>query len=165
MKRIIAILGICGLLGMSGVALANGAAQIGMTVGIKAIGISVSDGAVNFGSLALATSKKASALTDLQTVSNVGTVTVRMSMKATNPTDWQLVPKASLGAVNKFALQEQFIGKMVWFDVPLTMTQVDGGQDIGPGAAMPYDFEVTTPTSTSNLNIQNFTVDLLATEV
>lgn len=166
MRKIFAGLGILSLI--LGVALpAWAATEVGVaaTVTVESISITVADGVVTYGTLAVNTSKDTTSgdLNDSQTATNNGNVTEDFNIKGQSSTSWTLAATADA---------DQYMHEFCKVDTgdcdgtPTWTALAVGYQTLKTGVAKDgtYDFDlkVTTPTSTTDYDEQSVDVTVQA---
>ena len=161
-KQFIASICILGLVGMvvATAVKAVDTASVGATVTVQNISVSVSDGVVAYGTLAVNTTKStlAGELNDLQTATNDGNVTENFNIRGQNSANWTL--GASAGAdqyVHKFSTNSG----TTWtaLTTPGYLTLATGKT---AGQTQTFDLQITTPTATTNYTQQSVDVTVQA---
>jgi len=164
MKKLISSISVLALVGLS-VAVAVGAAETSVTatVTVENIAISIDDGTVTYGVLLADTSEDTITLTDTQTVTNDGNVSVDLDIKGKDSASW------TLSATN--AGTDNYVHKFcsATCDSPPTnyAALTTSYQDLANGVSAPgtqdFDLEITTPATSTNFDSQSVDVTVLAT--
>lgn len=164
MKNLIASIMILGLVGMVvGVAVgAANEASVGATVTVQNISVSVSDGTVAYGTLAVNTTKSTlvGELVDLQTATNNGNVTETLNIRGTvsSPGSWTLGAAAGSNVyVHKFSKDSG----TNW--TPLATTNQTLAAGVAALGTQAFDLQITTPTASTDYTAQSVNVTVQAT--
>jgi hypothetical protein len=161
MRSLIVILGILCVTGLVVVPLVQAAetATVTATVTVQNISVSVSDGSVAYGAMALNTSKSTCDLSDTQTVTNDGNVTEDFNIKGQNSANW------TLGSTPG---NNQYVHKFSTSSCPwssgtaLTTSYLTLATGIAPSGTTTLNLQITTPTSTSSYDQQSVDVTVQA---
>ncbi len=158
----IGILGLVGMLVVYSVSLAASSATVTATVTVQNISLSVSDGAVAYGTLASNTSKSTctSELNDGQTVTNNGNVAETFRIKGVDTTNWTL---ASTTASDQYVHQFKN-GTCSTFSsgTALTTSDQDLATNIGASATTTLNLQIITPNPSTVFTQQSPNVTLTA---
>ena len=158
----IAILALVGL--VVGVAVqAADEASVGATVTVQNISVSVDDGAVAYGTLAVDTIEDttSSGKNDSQTATNNGNVTVDLNIRGTNSGSWTLASAAGDGEyAHKFCTTD-CDSSPTW--TALTTSNLTLVSAVGTSGSQEFDLQITTPTITSIYTVQSVDVTIQAT--
>ena len=130
------------------------------TVTAVLVSVTVSDGDVAYGTLALGASKKASALGDTQTVTNNGTVIEDFYIKSSNATrdggtTWHL----GIPGHNEFTHRWD-TGVATWNPMGDSYNLMT--MDVWPGNSVSLDLQIDMPSSTDDYLEHSITVTVLA---
>ena len=130
------------------------------TVTVQNISVSVSDGAVAYGILALNTSAGTNG-SDTQTAENDGNVTVDLNIRGSNTADWTLA--GSNGAnqyIHRFCTTT--CGTAPTNYTALTTSYATLTSGVTPSGTQTFDLYITTPTSTVSYLQQNANITVQA---
>jgi hypothetical protein len=164
-KSIIA-LGVSGLavaMLAGSVALSASSANVTATVTVPNISLSVSDGSVAYGTLAVSTSADtcSSHLNDLQTVTNDGNIAEDINIKGVDTANWTLAGTAGSDAyVHKFA--NATCTTSFPTGTALTTSDQQLASNIASSGTTPLNLQITTPTTSSVYTQQSPNVTLTA---
>jgi len=161
MKSLIAVLCVFGVVAlMTGISvLAAETTSVTATVTVQNISVSVSDGTVAYGTLAVGTSKSTCDLSDTQTLTNDGNVTEDFNIKGQNSASWTLAETAgSEEYVHEFSTDTCPVS--TW--TPLTTDYQTAATGITAGGTSPLNLQITTPTATNDYTEQSVDVTILA---
>jgi len=123
------------------------------------VSVSVSDGAVDYGTLALNTTKSNCALNDTQTVTNDGNVTENFNIKGKNSDAWNLASTAGLNEyMHKFSSSTCPV--TTWIALTTDYQTLDTNKAANATATL--NLQVTTPTATINYTEQDVSVTVQA---
>jgi len=128
------------------------------------VSVSVSDGAISYGTLPANSSKSTctSELNDAQTVTNNGNVNENFLIRGQNSANWTLAATPGTDQyVHKFATStcSTFTG-----GTALTTTDQTFATGIAPNATTTLNFQITTPTNTSFFTQQSVDVTITAVQ-
>ena len=163
MKSLIASIAILGLVGMVVGIAVQGAetASVAATATVQNISVSVSDGTVAYGTLAINTTKSTlvGELSDLQTATNDGNVNENFNIRGQNSVNWTL--SASAGA-NQYVHKFSSDSGIIWtaLTTPSYQTLASGK---APSGTQTFDLQITTQTSSTNYTQQSVDVTVQAT--
>ncbi len=161
-RRIFALVGVVALVGLLlPAAIFAVEDTVECTVTAALVSVTVSDGDVAYGTLALGASKKASALGDTQTVTNNGTVTEAFYIKSSNATrdggtTWHLGTPGH----NEFTHRWD-TGSETWD--PMLDSYDLMAINVEPGNSVSLDLQIDMPSSTDDYLEHSITVTVLAT--
>jgi len=174
MKSLISSIAILGLVGMLVAVAAQGADTAGVTatVTVQNISVSVSDGAIAYGTLAASTSEDttSSGLNDSQTVTNEGNVTETFNIKGSNSTNWTLA--ATTGVTDEYVHKFCTAGDGTGVPDPcdsgpvytaLTTTYQTLATSVAAAGTQLLDLQITTPSVSTNFDQQSVNVTVQAT--
>ena len=144
----------------------NGAdtAAVTATVTPQSISVSVSDGAIAFGTVSLGGTQDTITLTDTQTVKNTGNVMEDFNIKtstATGGTTPWTVSTTTAGA-DSFVLSVSDDAGVGWEIIEsdyITMSM-----EIEAAGEEPYDFKIDMPTSSTDSDEKSITITIQAVE-
>ena len=164
MKSLITYLSILGLVGMiiTMEALAADTATVTATVTVQNISVSVSDGEVSYGTLAVNTSQDTTSgnLDDSQTATNDGNVTENFNIKGQDSAAWTLASSAGADQyVHEFCTSNCDTSP-TW--TALTTDYQTLATGIEASGTQVFDLKITTPTSTSSYDEQSVDVTVQA---
>ncbi len=164
MKSLITYLSILGLVGMiiTMEALAADTATVTATVTVQNISVSVSDGEVSYGTLAVNTSQDTTSgnLNDSQTATNDGNVTENFNIKGQDSAAWTLASSAGADQyVHEFCTSNCDTSP-TW--TALTTDYQTLATGIEASGTQVFDLKITTPTSTSSYDEQSVDVTVQA---
>ena len=162
MKSLIATICILSLVGMVVGVVAQGAdtASVAATVTVQNISVSVTDGTVAYGTLAVNTTKStlAGELADLQTATNDGNVTESFNIRGTDSGTWTLGATAASNVyVHKFSTNSGTL----WTALPLVNQTLATGKAVG--GTQTFDLQITTPTVSADYIEHSVNVTVQAT--
>jgi len=160
-NKILAITLIFSLAILGTSAYAADSASVSATVTAQNVSLTVSDGSISYGTLALGGSKSTIDLTDTQTVTNNGNVTEDFDIKGSNSAGdvWTIVD-ADPGTddyMHAFSINSGSDWTYMSEDYKALTTSVS------PSSTTPLDLRITTPSSTSVFTEQTVSVTILAT--
>lgn len=166
-KKFLAILGIFSLAVLSFGLAAIGATSVGVTATVtpQNISVTVTDGAVSYGTLDLNTSRDTVAGADTQTATNNGNVNELFyisssdAISSTAGINWNL--EATTGE-NQYVHQFSTNSGVSYTNFPANNSNALIAS-VGPSLSQPFDLKTTTPTSTTGYEQRNITVTVLAT--
>ena len=165
MKSLIVSIAIVGVIGLA-VGTGAGAlttSDVTATVTVQNISVSVTDGIVDYGTIAAGASQDTlpANLGDLQTATNDGNVTETFNIKGTNSGSWTLASTAS-GATN---YKHEFSKDA--FATPGTALTTPGYQTLASGIiagnSQTFDLKITTPPTATDFTEQSVNVTVQAT--
>jgi hypothetical protein len=163
MKSFISILSIIDLLVIMMIGpsvLASDTASVSATVTVQNISVSVSDGSINYGTLAVGASKSTCDLNDTQTVTNTGNVAETFNVMGSTSTDWSLGSSpASETYVHKFSSSTC---PVTWGGTALTLAYQTLVTNVATSATSTLNLQVTTPSATVHFTPETFTVTVQA---
>ncbi len=138
---------------------------VNCTVSGQLVSVTVSDGIVNYGVLALGASKDtlASNLNDKQTATNTGTVTETFNISSSNADgatqDWTL---ADFSGENQFAHQYSVDNGGEW--IPLTAGYQQLADSKTAESSTTFDLRLIMPTSTTDYGTHTITITVQAVQ-
>lgn len=140
---------------------AQDTAQVTATVTVQNISVSVDDGTVAYGILALNTSAGTNG-TDTQTATNDGNVTVQFNISGTNSAAW------TLGGTPGNNIYTHSFCTATCATPPTNYTALTTNYStlnasVAPLGTQTFDLHITTPTSTATYTAQNVDVTVQAT--
>ena len=162
-RRIFALVGVVALVGLLlPAAIFAVEDTVECTVTAALVSVTVSDGDVAYGTLALGASKKASALGDTQTVTNNGTVIANLYIRSSDATrdggtTWTLW--TGTPGHNEFRHRWD-TGDETWS--AMLNSYLAMGGDIWPGNSVSLDLQIDMPSSTDDYLEHSITVTVLA---
>jgi hypothetical protein len=164
MKSFISILSIIDLLVIMMIGpsvLASDTASVSATVTVQSISVSVSDGSIDYGTLAVGASKSTCDLSDTQTVTNTGNVAETFNVMGSTSTDWSLGSSpASETYVHKFSSSTCAVN---WTGaLALTTSYQTLVTNVATSATSTLNLQVTTPSATVHFTPETFTVTVQA---
>lgn len=128
-------------------------ATVTSTVTVQNISVSVADGSISYGTLAIGSSKSTSELGDSQVATNDGNITETINIKGSNSIGWTL---AAVPGVNQYS-HKYGVGQSA-----LTINYQTLVTSIGVGQTYRFDLAVYTPTSSSTYTQQSIDVTVQA---
>lgn len=135
---------------------------VAATVTAQNIALTVGDGSIAYGILAVNTSLNTNSLSDTQTITNTGNVTQNFNIKGTNSANWTLGSNAgSETYVHKFCTASCSVPAN--YTTTLTTNYAQIASSIAPAGTQTFDLQITTPTDTTNFTQQNVDVTVQAT--
>lgn len=135
-------------------------ASVTATVTVQNISVSVDDGSVAYGILALNTSAGTNG-TDTQTAENDGNVTAEFNIKGQNSVDWTLGGSAGANQyVHRFCTAT--CGTPPTNYTALTTNYQELAASVSVSGTQTFDLHITTPTSTSSYTQQSVDVTVQA---
>lgn len=164
MKDIFSLIGILVFIGVavSIVSQAADNATVTATVTAQNIAVSVADGTVAYGTIAVggAASTTADSIDNSQTATNDGNVTSDLDIKGQNSSNWIL--SGSVGAdqyIHQFCTSNCDAGP-TW--TALTTSYQELATSIAAAGTQVFDLKITLPSSSSNYTEQSVDVTVLA---
>ena len=161
--KLIATIGILGLVGLALGVTVSGAdeASVAATVTVQSISVSVSDGTVEYGTLAVSTTKStlAGELADLQTATNNGNVTENFNIRGQDSANWTLA--ATTGVVNQYVHKLSKDSGANW--TALTTSNQTLASGVVAAGTQTFDLQITTPSSSTSYIEQSVNVTVQAT--
>ena len=160
-NKILAVIFIFSVAILGTSAYAADSANVSATVTAQNISLTVSDGSISYGTLALGASQDTLTLSDTQTVTNNGNVTEDFDIKGSNSSgDAWMIVDADPGTddyMHAFSV-----------DSGSNWTYMSEGYkemktSVTPSSTQSLDLKITTPTSTSVFTEQTVSVTILAT--
>ena len=153
---ILAVVGVGVGVGVEGA----GEAGVGATVTVQNISVSVTDGTVEYGTLAVDTSKStlASELNDLQTATNNGNVTETLNIRGTDSSAWTLAGTAD---ANQYVHEFSKDSGSNW--TALTISNQELATGVAESGTQDFDLQITTPTSSTDYTEQAVNVTVQVT--
>lgn len=154
---------------VSGIVLAADIGEVSCTVTGKLISLTVSDGAIAYGVVAISTTQDttASGVVDTQTANNNGTISENFKIKSTDATrdggiDWTLDDTAS---PDKYTHKASLDAGSTW-DIAMTEAgiYVTLSTDIAVDADETFDLEIGMPTSITDYLEHSITITVMAEE-
>jgi len=162
MKSLIAILGILGMIGLVVGPLAQAAntATVTATVTVQNISLTVSDGAIAYGTLAQNSTKSTCDLSDTQTVTNNGNVAETFNIMGSNSANWTLgaTPGSDI-YVHKFATSSC---PVTWGGTALTTSYQTMATNIAANATTTLNLQINTPNPSTVFTQQSVDVTVQA---
>lgn len=134
-------------------------ATVTASVTVQSISLTVTDGGVTYGVMALNTEKATTAgeLNDSQTATNTGNVNEDFNIVGQNTTDWTLAGTAgSEQYVHNFSIN----GGGAW--TPLTLLNQALATGKAPAGTQVFDLKIHTPTATTHFTSQSADVSVQA---
>ena len=131
----------------------QGSETVTATVTAQEVSLSVSDGTVAYGILALEASQDTTAIDDTQTVTNTGNVTADFTINGQNSADWDL------GATNgddQYVHEFSINSGTAWSALTTSPQSLSSG--VAPSGTRSLDLKITLPTSTSSYLQQSVNV-------
>ena len=157
---IICILGIVGIIAATSVKAAD-TATVAATVTVQNISVSVSDGSINYGVLALSSTKSTCDLSDTQILTNDGNVPEIFNIKGNDSANWTLGATAGANVyVHKFSANA-----CPWATgtgTALTTNYQTLASAVPAGGASNLNLQINTPTSSTSFAPQSVDVTILA---
>lgn len=146
-------------------AYASDSAMVVATVVLENISVSVSDGTINYGTLPLNSSANTITLTDTQTITNEGNITIDILIKGQDSANWTL---GNSGDTNQYAhhfcnASESDCDTPTTNYLNLTTNNLTLDSGIVPNDEINLDLHITTPTTSTFFTEQN--VDVIITAV
>lgn len=132
------------------------------TVTVQNISVSVSDGSVSYGTLALNASANTTAtgLNDSQTATNDGNITLELNIQGQNSAAWTLGAAAGANTyVHEYCVTD-CDGTPTWED--LTTSYQTLNASVASSGTQVFDLRLTTPTSTVSYTQQSVDVTVQA---
>lgn len=125
------------------------------------ISVSVDDGSVSYGLMAVNATKDttASGLADTQTITNDGNVAIDVNIKGQDSANWVLWSTVDS---NQYVHEFSINGGSAWD--PLALGYQSLVTNLGVSATQDLDLQITTPTSTSNYSQQSVDVTIQAVQ-
>lgn len=126
------------------------------TVTVQNIALTVSDGTVAYGILALSATKNTTQLTDSQTVTNTGNVTIDVNIKGQDTTAWTLSPTVG----DNLYVHQYCLATCTTYPTnytPMTISYSLAINDLAPGAQN-LDLGISTPSTSSSYTEQSVNV-------
>jgi len=136
------------------------------TVTVQKISLSVADGTVDYGTLAVGTSATTAtgdgdSIDDTQTVTNDGNVTEDFDIKGQNSSAWSLQNTPDADQYTHEFCTSNCDSSPTW--TPLTTSYDTLATGIGASNTQDFDLRIQVPTSTTDYNAQSVDVIVLAT--
>jgi hypothetical protein len=133
----------------------QGSETVTATVTAQEVSLSVSDGTVAYGILALEASQDTTGdgLNDTQTVTNTGNVTADFTINGQNSSPWTLA--GSIGA-DQYMHQFSIDDGTAWTALTTSPQSLSSG--VAPDGTTDLDLKITLPTSTSSYDEQSVDV-------
>ena len=136
--------------------------QVAATVTIQNISLTVSDGIIAYGILAVSTTKSTIALADTQTITNNGNVNQKLSVRGTDSAAWSL--ESSIGTdqyVHKFCAATCSTPPTNY--TPLTdVSYTTLAASVAPAGQQTLDLEISTPSTSTVFTAQSVNVSVQA---
>lgn len=141
-------------------------ASVAATVTAQNISVGVSDGVVSYLTMSVGTSKNTTitGVNDSQKATNDGNITESFNLRGMNSTSagigWTL---SAAPGVNTYAHEycvNNCDASPTW--IPLTTNNSTGSTNVGVGSTQWFDFQLKTPTSTTDYNQQTVNVTVQA---
>lgn len=161
-KSIVGYLAVSGVLfaGLYQTAHAATTASVTATVTVQNISVTVADGSIAYGTLALNSSAGTNG-TDTQTASNSGNVAIDLNIKGQNTTAWTLAGTAGTDTyVHRFCVTSCTTPPTSY--TALTTNYQTLATNKAVAATQTFDLYITTPTSTTNYTQQSADVTVQA---
>lgn len=166
----ILVLGVV-LIGVANVATAASSQAVTATVKLQDIEVTVTDGSINYGTLALSTSQDTLATTshlnDLQTAQNTGNIAEDLSIKGQNataatctgtPPAWRLSSTST--AADQYMHYFSTSTGSVWNTLSTSYTTLKA--NITTSSTQTFDLKLTTPTTSACYDTQSVDLTVLA---
>ena len=135
--------------------------QVAATVTAQNISLSVSDGTISYGILAVSTTKATVNLApvDTQTVTNDGNVTEQFNIKGTDSADWTL--ESAVGAADEYV--HKFCASScatppTGYTALAEASYTTLAASVAPAGTQSLDLEISTPSSSTVFTSQNVNV-------
>lgn len=134
------------------------------TVTAQNVSVSVSDGAVSFGTVTTSDTQDTTSggVDDSQTATNDGNVTEDFSIKATDSTNWTLDTSAGDETYTMKSCTSDCDGSPTWNAVGIDPSYQTLSTSVAASGSTTFDLQVGTPTSTTSYTEQTITVTILA---
>jgi len=135
-------------------------ATVNATVTVQNISVSVSDGTVSYGTLAVNSSQDttASGLSDTQTATNDGNIAEDLQIRGQDTGNWTL---AAAAGADQYVHQFSTNAGSSW--TALTTNNQLLSDALASSGDQDFDLKITTPTSTSVFTEQTVSVTVVAT--
>lgn len=132
------------------------------TVTLQNVSVAVSDGTVNYGSLASSTSKDttSSGLNDSQTATNDGNITEDLNIRGQNSANWTLAATAGTDQYAHKFCKANCDTSPTW--TALTTNNVSLATGVAMSGTQEFDLQITTPTSSTTYTQQSVNVTVQA---
>lgn len=135
-------------------------ASVTATVTVQNISVSVADGAVSYGTLAVNTSAGTNG-SDTQTATNDGNVTADLNIRGQNTAAWTLSGTAGANTyIHRFCTTSCASPPTSY--TPLTTSYQTLASAVTASGTQTFDLYITTPTSSSSYTAQNVDVTVQA---
>lgn len=135
--------------------------DVSATVTVQNISLSVSDAAIAYGTLAVNSSQNTVTLTDTQTVTNDGNVTIDMNIKGADTAAWTLAGTAGANQyVHRFC--PATCGTFPTNYTALTTSYATLAETVAASGTQSLDLGITTPTSSVSFTQQTANVTVQA---
>lgn len=143
-------------------ALAADTGSVSATVTAAVIAVTVSDGAVAYGTVATTADTTASGVNDTQTITNTGSVNEDFEIKGQNSTGnvWTLAGAAGSATYAHKTCIATCDATPSWTAMTTSYADLDTGK--APTATTALDLQVTVPTSNAGVTQATLPVDILA---
>lgn len=139
---------------------AAGTAAVTATVTVQSVSVSVADGTVAYGTLAVSSSSGTNG-TDTQTATNNGNVAEDLNIKGQNTANWTLAAAAGADEyVHKFCVSSCSSAPTNY--TALTTSYQALGTNVAANGTQTFDLYLTTPTSSTNFSQQSVDVTVQA---
>lgn len=136
--------------------------QVSATVTVQNISLTVSDGEIEYGILAVSTTKATTALTDTQTITNNGNVSEKFSVKGTDSADWTL--ESAIGTdeyVHKFCAGTCSTPPTNYTAL-VEASYTTLAATVAPAGEQTLDLEISTPSTSTVFTSQSVNVSVQA---
>jgi hypothetical protein len=166
-KRILAVVAVLALVGalLPAIVFAADTGTVSCTVSAVLVSVTVTDGSVAYGTLALNTTKStlAAELNDRQTATNSGTVAENFTIKSSNATrisgtNWTLV--TGTPSLNEF--KHEFSTNGSFPGTAMTNSYTTLKTNVLSGSNQTFDLRITMPGSTTDYLEHTITVTVMA---
>ncbi len=148
----------------SGEVFAANEGTVTATVTIQNISLTVGDGTITYGILALSSTNTTVALTDTQTITNNGNVPINVNIKGQNTTSWTLA--ATIGSnqyIHQYCLAT--CGTYPTNYTPMTTTYSLAKSNLAASGTQSIDLGISTPSSSTDYTEQSVNVMVQAVAV
>ena len=135
--------------------------DVSATVTVQNISLSVADGSVAYGTLAVNSSTNTNTLADTQTVTNDGNVTIDINIRGANTAAWTLAGTAGADAyIHRFC--PATCGTFPTNYSALTTSYAELTTGVAAAGTQALDLGITTPTSSTSYTQQSANVTVQA---
>lgn len=164
-KRILAVVAVLTLVGtlVPGIVFAADTGTVTCTVTAVLVSVTVTDGSVAYGTLALGATRSTLDLSDTQTATNSGTVAENFTIKSSDATrgggtTWTLV--TGTPSLNEFKHEFSTDSGTSW--TAMTTSYVSLATSVGTSGSQTFDLRITMPGSTTDYLEHTITVTVMA---